>query len=229
LSIQQKISVVVPVHRKISRLSEIRKVIYYSPQTVELIIVINNNELEEVIKPENSFEKVVISEKIGRGYAFIKGIMEAQEDIVLLLHSDTLLPKNWDKAIKNALENDQIVGGGFSMSFDRHSYYLKLLVYLSYIRFRLTGEISGDRAIFARSEILKKCLCVMDVPLFEDVRLSKFMRKFGSTIILKEKVVTSADSFRKNGMLGHLWRIVKCRLLYVLGVDLEKIYQYYYS
>lgn len=229
MSDQQKISVIVPVHKKNSRLSEIRKQINHSQQTVELIIVINNNALEEVIKPENTFEKVVVAEKIGRGYAFIKGIMKSQGDIVLLLHSDTLPPKNWDKAIKNALENDRIVGGGFSMSFDSHSYYLKLLAYSSYIRFRLTGEIVGDRAIFVRSEILKKCLRVMDVPLFEDVRLSKFMRKFGSTTLLKEKVVTSADSFRKNGMLGHFWRIVKCRLLYVLGVDLEKIYKYYYS
>ena len=229
MSNHQKISVVVPVHQKSSKLFEIRKAITDSPRSVELVIVINNKELEDVIKPDNPFEKVVLCEKIGRGYAFIKGIMKSQGDIVLLLHSDTLLPTNWDETIKNALENNRIVGGGFSMFFDSNSLYLKFLVYMSKIRFKLTGEILGDRAIFVRSEILNKCLWVMDVPIFEDVRISKYMRKFGATILLKEKVVTSADSFRKNGLLGHLWRIVKCRLWYMLGVDLKKIYKYYYS
>jgi hypothetical protein len=32
-----------------------------------------------------------------------------------------------------------------------------------------------------------------------------------------------------SGMLRHLWRIVKSRLWYILGVDLERIFKYYYS
>jgi glycosyltransferase involved in cell wall biosynthesis len=204
-------------------------VIARSSRTVELILVINNKELGEVITPENAVEKVVVSERTGRGFAFIEGIAQAQGDVVLLLHSDTLLPNEWDAAIENALNNDRVVGGGFSLAFDSDSLYLKLLAYVADIRFHLTGEMMGDRAIFARSEILRKCLPVMDVPIFEDVRLSRRMRTYGATTLLKDHVVTSADAFRKNGMFRHLWRIVQSRLWYALGVDLERIFRYYYS
>jgi len=85
-----------------SRLFEIRKLLMKEVRTVELVIVLNNRELEETIRPENAFEKVVVYDRTGRGYSLIKGIMKAQGDVILMLHSDTLLPTGWNKAIVNA-------------------------------------------------------------------------------------------------------------------------------
>ena len=51
----------------------------------------------------------------------------------------------------------------------------------------------------------------------------------GEIVVLKEKVITGADNFRKNGMIGHHWRVVRSRLWYALGGDPEDIYEYYYS
>ena len=86
----------------------------------------------------------------------------------------------------------------------------------------------GDRAIFIRSHILKDRTQFMNVPLMEDVKLSGFMKKQGNVVMLKEKAITSADTFIKYGLLRNTFRIIKCRLWYALGGDPEKIYSYYY-
>jgi len=113
--------------------------------------------------------------------------------------------------------------------FDRSHPYLDLLTFLSDLLFKFTGEMWGDRAIFARSEILKDPTLNIDVPIMEDFILSRFMRKKGRVIMLKEKVVTSSGTFLKNGMLWNTIRIIKCRLWFALGGNLQKIYNYYYT
>jgi hypothetical protein len=87
----------------------------------------------------------------------------------------------------------------------------------------------GDRALFARTADLRECLPALDVPLFEDVRLSKALRKRGKLVLLDETVVTSAEHFRRNGPLTQSLRIFKARLWYALGGDTQRIYDYYYS
>jgi glycosyltransferase involved in cell wall biosynthesis len=223
------LSVIVPIHKHHSQLELIRDTVRTTTIPTELVIVVNNPKLENDIQARYAHERVVRCRCIGRGYAFLTGIQYAQGEVILLLHADTTLPRDWSTAILTALENQKCVGGGFSLSFDNSTLFLKLLVMLSNIRFSLTGVMFGDRAIFSRADILKKCLTSLNVPIFEDVQLSQCLRKRGTTVLLKTHVVTSAEAFHMRGMWNHLRRILKCQLWYALGGDLEKIYRYYYS
>jgi hypothetical protein len=218
----------VPVHRKDAKLPAIRKSVIPSSTPTELIIVMNNKELEGSIRPEGAGERIVTSDRIGRGYAFVRGAMEARGDIVLLLHSDTLLPEKWDRAITRALDSGRASCGAFSLSFDMPSLYLRALILLSDAFYYLTGEVWGDRAIFMRREILRQCLDAMNVPLLEDVRVSECLRERGRILLLKEKVVTSAEGFLTEGMVRHAWKALWCRLLYALGASPQSMYDYYY-
>jgi hypothetical protein len=207
----------------------IRHAVRASPIPAELIMVVNNPQLKELVQSKHSSEQVVHCYRKGRGYAFTTGIQHARGDVILLLHVDTVLPSNWSTTIMQVLQNKRCVGGGFSLTFDSSTWFLKLLVLLSRIRFHISGVMFGDRAIFARSTVLRDCLGSMNVPLFEDVRLSQCLRRYGTTVLLRAYVTTSAESFRTKGMWRQVWRIVKCHLWYALGGDLEQIYQYYYS
>jgi glycosyltransferase involved in cell wall biosynthesis len=172
---------------------------------------------------------VVHCRRQGRGYAFVTGIHYARGEVILFLHADTVLPRDWSTAIMRALLNERCVGGGFSLAFDNPTLFLKLLVLLSTIRFHVMGVMFGDRAIFMRADLLKSCMSSLNVPIFEDVQLSQCLRRHGTTVLLNTHVITSAESFHTRGMWKHLWRILKCQLWYALGGDLEQIYRYYYS
>ncbi|MFX1254655.1 MAG: hypothetical protein ACFFCZ_23795 [Promethearchaeota archaeon] len=231
------ISIIVPIHKITSEITEVRKRIFYSKTPCEVVFVIEKF-LEGHFKAESSREKVVISEKLGRGFSLVKGALLAKGNIILFLHSDTLLPPGWDEAIKRALFDEGVVGGGFSVQFagvvgggfsvQFVSRFIKFLVFIYDLLFHLSREMWGDRAIFIRSRYLREGLSLMYIPLMEDVRLSLWMRKKGRVVLLKEKVTTSASGFVSSGPLRHTISIVMCRIWYALGGDPQKIYKHYY-
>jgi hypothetical protein len=85
----------------------------------QLIVVLNNPKLTSSIVPQGSNESVVAAPRKGRGFAFLQGIANVTGNITLLLHSDTIPPIGWDHAILTALEDPQVVGGGFSLTYDK--------------------------------------------------------------------------------------------------------------
>lgn len=223
------ISVIVPVHEDTTKLMQIRKSVRSSTVTAELIIVLNRPDLVDKITAEGRFEKVVHASRVGRGYAFAEGARLAKGEISLLLHSDTHLPDTWDSAIVKAMSDPKTSGGAFSRSFDDSSAYLRLLLPLGSFFTWMLGDVWGDRGVFLRTQILLECLPALDVPIMEDVRLGRCIRDHGRVRLLRERVITSADAFRKYGKIRHTIRFLKCRVWYALGGDLDQIFDYYYS
>lgn len=223
-----QISVIVPIHRRTKHLQRLRGFIVTNHSKCELILVINNPALKDDIVTQYPREIVITEPQSGRGFALKRGAEIAHGDIILFLHADSILPQNWDKAIIKQLQQPNTVGGGFALKFDTSTIFLEYLVKFSTILFRLTGELWGDRAIFVRSKILRKCLSALNVPLFEDIRLSKCMRKQGTVILLDKHVTTSAASFQQFGHLPHTIRILLSRLWFAFGGDPKRIYNYYY-
>ncbi|MFW9800028.1 MAG: glycosyltransferase [Candidatus Thorarchaeota archaeon] len=223
------ISVITPLHTSNHRIPEIRKALSSATVPIELILVLNDAKLIGKITTKSANELVLVCLRKGRGFAFLEGIARATGAITVLLHSDTVPPSGWDRAILTALENPRVVGGGFSMTHDTPKPYLDLGIWVANKWFRISGELYGDRALFIRSHILKRCLSVLKVPLFEDLRLAQCMRKSGRVVLLEEKVETSAKGFRKHGLVGHTARILLCRFWYALGGSPFQIYNAYYS
>ncbi|MHA1577078.1 MAG: glycosyltransferase, partial [Candidatus Thorarchaeota archaeon] len=211
------ISVVIPIHSTNHKLPQIRKALSSTSVPIQIILVLNNPELIKQIKPKNDNESIVVATRKGRGFAFLEGITKINGAITLLLHSDTIPSRGWDRAIISALENPRVVGGGFSLTYDTTNPYLELGIWMMDQWFRISQEIYGDRAMFIRTQILKQCLSVLDVPLFEDLRLAQCMHKHGKVVLLKKKVETSAKSFRKLGFLRYIGSFILCRIWYALG------------
>ena len=224
-----EISVIVPIHQKTTYLKRLREFITRSTIKNELILVINNAALMNDIVSQHPSEIIVKQLQPGRGFALKSGAQHAHGDIILLLHADSILSPNWDSEIIKQLKDPCTVGGGFSLKFDNSHWFLEYLIKFSTILFKLTGELWGDRAIFVKTPVLRKCISALNVPLFEDIRLSKCMRSQGNIVILSEQITTSAASFHKNGIIIQTLRILISRFWYALGGDPKTIYNYYYK
>ncbi|MHA1909934.1 MAG: hypothetical protein ACXAB5_02610 [Candidatus Thorarchaeota archaeon] len=222
------ISVITPIHTTNHKIPQIRKALSSAPTPTQLILVLNNPKLTNHIVPQDSNELVVVAPRKGRGFAFLQGIANITGTITMLLHSDTIPPIGWDHAILAALKDPQVVGGGFSMTYDTPNPHLDLGTWVLNQWFRISGDLYGDRAMFVRSHILKRCLSVLEVPLFEDLRLAQCMHKYGRVVLLKDKVETSAPSFRMNGFVRYFGSFLLCRLWYALGGSPYQIYNAYY-
>ncbi|MHA2406846.1 MAG: glycosyltransferase [Candidatus Ranarchaeia archaeon] len=229
VAVSPVITVIIPMHRPSHLLPKIRAVIATASVPIQTLIVLNNPTSDLQVSTQAPNEEVIFSPRQGRGYAFLTGISQAKGKVILLLHADTVPPINWDKAILKALEKPQVVGGGFSLTYDQPKWYLTYGTHLIDLVFRVTGELYGDRGMFVRTQTLQKCLGAMDVPLFEDVKLSKCMRSHGKIVMLKDKITASTKEFLKHGMFGNIKRYVTCRLWYALGGTPQQLYKAYYK
>lgn len=223
------ISLIVPFHKTITGLEALRRQLNLVKTPVEVILIIDKK-LENLVEKKQPYEKIFFIKNKGRGYNFVEGVRRATGDIIVFLHSDTQLPLGWERAIRRALFDNNIIGGGFSLEFDQKSKYIEIGVLVTKLIYLILGELWGDRALFVRSKFLNDSLLDnLSVPIMEDVRLSKWMKRKGQVIVLKDKVRTSASSFSLYGFIHKSLRTLKARLWYALGVDLHKIFVDYYS
>ncbi|UCF13732.1 MAG: hypothetical protein JSW06_05620 [Thermoplasmatales archaeon] len=222
------ISVIVPIHVQNEEIPEVRKSIFYATTPIEVIYVIDKN-LSGIIEDTKSFEKVIKIEKKGRGFMLKGGVLNSSGDIILFLHSDTILSKGWDISIRNSLKDETVIGGGFRLKFNIESVYLDLVVKILTFNTERVKILSGDRALFVRSYLIKNNLSTLDMPIMEDMELSFLMRNQGKVVILNQNVITSAQAFKKNGIFRQAIRIIISFIWYRIGGNLQDIYNFYYS
>lgn len=220
------ISVIVPVHKSTLQLQYLRAQIN-KEQGAELIFVVQDKAGFDCSSLAPN-ETCIFSKAKGRGNNFSMGIDKAQGDILLFNHADTILPDGWFERITETMLDKKNSGGGFHLQFDKQNVALRVLIWLSDCLFYITGEMWGDRSMFARTELIRKHKDVINVPIMEDVRLSRFLKTKGKVKLLKERVTTSCNSFDEEGIMRQVFKIIRCRTMFTVGKDLNDIYEIYY-
>lgn len=125
-------------------------------------------------------------------------------------------------AIERALADPGAVGGAFLLEFNdlpHPSFLLRLLQAGVNLRTRFFHSATGDQMIFVRRSVLEDLGGVPRVPLFEDVRLCRAMKRRGRFVVLEERVITSARMWREAGVLRGIFLHWSFRALHALGAS----------
>ncbi len=159
--------------------------------------------------------RVITSSSVGRAHQMNVGAAEAEGEVLFFLHGDTVVPVGALSLIIDALENSEVVGGGFLREFDSDSRWLELTCRLADWRSENWGIFLGDQGIFARQNIFKE-MGGFDENLSrcEDLKFSIKLRKQGRVAALHPPVVSSARRFEQLGpvktTLRDAWWTVGC-------------------
>jgi len=193
------------------------------------IIVVDGGSSDSTRKIANDFtEKVILSER-GRGAQMDRGAREAFGDMLLFLHADTSLPENWRGCIENALKDDRVIGGGFSLKINSKGFSFRLIEAVANIRAKYLGLIYGDQAIFVKRDAFFSTGGFMGLPLMEDVDFIRRIRKKGKVLLLNAGVSTSARQWQKKGIMKTTIRNLFFLSLYYAGVSPQRLYRLYYA
>jgi rSAM/selenodomain-associated transferase 2 len=157
--------------------------------------------------------------RTGRAAQLNMGAREARGKALLFLHADTLLPAPATQAVTQALAEPGVVGGAFRHAFDEPGLLLSVISCWATTRSRLTGIHLGDQAMFARRSDFEAIGGFADVPLFEDLRLSRALRARGRVVTLPLSVATSARRLREAGVLKMGLRFAWLAARHALGAD----------
>lgn len=163
----------------------------------------------------------------GRASQMNFGATLATSEVLLFLHADTRLPEDAAWKILDGLSDNRHEWGRFDVQLSGRHPLLRVVEYTMNLRSRLTGIATGDQAIFVRRSLFERVGGFPDIPLMEDIALSRLLRKHGMPLCLRDRVLTSSRRWEHKGVLRTILLMWRLRLLYALGVPAEKLARHY--
>jgi rSAM/selenodomain-associated transferase 2 len=159
----------------------------------------------------------VIDSARGRAPQMNAGAARARGDVLVFLHADTLLPEGADRDIEEATK--LAPWGRFDVAITGTDPLLAVVAAAMNARSRLCGIATGDQAIFARREAFRAAGGFPEIPLMEDVELSKRLKRIARPACLRRRVVTSGRRWERHGTVRTVVLMWRLRAAYALGAD----------
>jgi rSAM/selenodomain-associated transferase 2 len=169
----------------------------------------------------------VIDAPRGRALQMNAGARVARGALLVFLHADTVLPAGALEGLGARLEASGRSWGRFDVSIDAADPLLALVALLMNARSRWTGVATGDQAIFARRDAFERAGGFPEIPVMEDVALSKILKRASPPLCLRDRVVTSARRWQRRGTLRTILLMWRLRLAYALGADPRRLARRY--
>jgi rSAM/selenodomain-associated transferase 2 len=181
------------------------------------IIVADGGSHDDTSRLAEPFADRIVTIRRGRGAAMNAGAALGTGDTLVFLHADTVLPDTADRLIAAAL--NRRAWGRFDLRIAGHHPFLAVVARMINLRSRLTGVATGDQAIFVSRAAFEKVGGFPDLPLMEDIALSRRLKRLCRPVCITTPVVTSGRRWERNGVLRTILLMWRLRLSYYLGVE----------
>jgi len=153
------------------------------------------------------------------------GAKQASNNILVFLHADTLVPVEFEQLILVALQNKQ--WGFFKIKLSGTHIFLRVIEFFMNLRSRLSGIATGDQVIFTYKKSFELIHGFKDIPLMEDIALSKNLKKLSCPACVSKPVISSSRRWEIHGYLQTILLMWFLRLLYFLGVPPSRLVKLY--
>lgn len=216
-----KLSVIVPVLNEAETIvAHLESLAPLREQATE-IIVVDGGSADGTAVAARPCADLVLTAARGRASQMNAGAHAASGDAFLFLHADTRLPPEAKTLVLRALETS--VWGRFDVAIDGESALLPVVARLMNARSRLTGIATGDQAIFVTSDAFRSVGGFREIPLMEDIVLSRNLKRLGSPACLRERVITSGRRWEKHGVVRTILTMWRLRLAFSCGADPNRL------
>jgi hypothetical protein len=135
------------------------------------------------------------------------------------------LPAHADREVLAALASRP--WGRFDVTIEARHPLLRVVAFMMNARSRLTGIATGDQAIFVRRDAFEGLGGYAEIPLMEDIELSRRLRRMARPACVRERVLTSGRRWESQGVLRTIALMWRLRLAYFLGADPARLAERY--
>lgn len=170
-----------------------------------------------------------LSAPAGRARQMNAGAAVASGEYLLFLHVDTVLPDDAAERILEALQRPRAVWGRFDVRLSGDRPVFRWIESLINLRSRCSGIATGDQALFVVRQVFEQLGGFPDIPLMEDVALSRALRRRARPVCLRQRVITSSRRWERNGVVRTVVLMWWLRLLFALGFSPSRLYRLYYG
>jgi hypothetical protein len=155
------------------------------------------------------------------------GAAEADGEILIFLHADTRLPRDFARQARQTLDRTGTAAGAFRLRIDGQGAGLHLIAEAANWRSRLLQMPYGDQALFLKRDRFWQLGGFPALPLMEDFELVRRLRPHGRIRLAPGHVLTSARRWRRLG-LAKTWLVNQWVVAaYCLGAPTGRLARWY--
>ena len=186
------------------------------------VIVVDGGSTDRSVELAEALADRVLKAPRGRASQMNAGAAMARGGVLLFLHADTRLPQGAESLVAQAIAGGQH-WGRFDVQIEGRSAWLPLVAAMMNRRSRLTGIATGDQAVFVSRAAFAAAGGFPDIPLMEDIELSRRLLRTGRPACLAARVTTSGRRWEAHGVWRTILRMWWLRLRFFLGADPRRL------
>ena len=221
------ISIIIPVYNEADTIATTLEQLI--PYPGEEILVVDGGSKDQTREIVAAFPARLLSSPAGRGVQLHQGALAARGEILLFLHADTLLPRDWTTHVDQILARPRTAAGAFRLGIDSRKKGFRLIELGANLRSHLRQKPYGDQALFMLRETYFQAGGFPDWPLMEDVALVRQLRKIGRIRLARARVTTSARRWERLGLVRTTLRNQLIQAASLMGVSPGRLARWYYS
>ncbi|WP_245555216.1 TIGR04283 family arsenosugar biosynthesis glycosyltransferase [Hahella ganghwensis] len=222
------ISIVVPVLNEEATIASFLRLLQpLRDKQVEVILVDGGSQDQTKKVAEPYCDRIIDSDK-GRARQQNAGAEVASGDLLVFLHADTLLPVSFLDVL-NRFEKTGYQWGRFNVSLSGSKWMFSVISFMINWRSRISGIATGDQAIFVRRSTFHLAGRFTDIPLMEDVDLSRKLLRISKPFCVRDPVITSSRRWEVHGTWRTIFLMWKLRWKFARGVSPEVLVKEYYG
>ncbi len=219
------ITVIVPVLNEAAHLH--RSLVSACASPVTEVIVADGGSTDSSCTLATRYGCQIVATGRGRARQMNAAAREAQNDILLFLHADTMLPPQFHAAVWKLMENRRVAVGAFRLRIDGRGPALRVIEWGVAARSILARMPYGDQALFIRRETFEAAGGFPDHPILEDMLLVSRLQRRGMVRVLPQAVLTSARRWQRLGPWRTTFLNQRIVLGYWLGIPTDRLAAWY--
>jgi len=169
-------------------------------EDAEIVVVDGGSRDDTVPKATEMGVHVLIGPR-GRAAQQNRGAMEAGGEVLLFLHADTRLPRDYVEEVFESLMNPKVALGSFCFKTDLKGPLMRSIECMTNLRSKYLRLPYGDQGLFIRRHLFKSAGGFPDVPIAEDLLFVRRLSKLGRVATVSAEAVTSGRRWRNVGPL----------------------------
>lgn len=218
-----RISIVVPALNEAARIvATLTPLQPLRAQGHEIIVVDGSSDDGTTERARPLCDRVLTAPR-GRACQMNVGAQAAYGDVLWFLHADTRASMGSAEALLTALARAGRDWGRFDVRLSGAHPLLRLVETLMNLRSRWTGIATGDQGLFVRRDLFVRVGGFPDIPLMEDIALSRALKCHGPPICLRERLVTSSRRWERDGIVRTILLMWRLRFAYWRGVSPQRL------
>lgn len=220
----RSVSIIIPAYNEAPQLEEsLKKLFEDLPENSGIEVILSDGgSTDNTLAIARKYPCKILNSDIGRSRQMNSACRHANGEFLLFLHADSSLPDNWLNQIQSSPK-----WGFFPVKLSGKHWLLRVIERAINLRSRISRVATGDQGLYFSRSFFQALEGFPDIPIMEDIAISKRARKFSDPSIGQNPVVTSSRRWEQNGIIKTVLLMWGLRFGYWLGISPDRLYRIY--